>query len=203
MKFVTLFASLVFFRSLCHAFAAYSTSEEANFVKFRPFRRSSFDPYAIVLPIDSGPTIGQSAGHSPLEHSISHSSIGRSLISGASIDGHYPYRLNESHAEHSDNFHTTKKAMRNLLSNELSSNLRKSNASSRDHLNGELLAYSFKKQLAYQKLQVAPKWCRCQLQKMQRIVNGQTAEPNQIPWQVSLAERSQHFCGVSGRICRN
>lgn len=199
MKLVTLFASLLFLRSLCYIFAAHSSSEEANFVKsFRPFRKSTFDPAAII-PIDSGSTSGQNAGRNPLDHRISHSSIGHSLISGPSIDGHDPYRLNESLkiSDYSDNFHTYKHAMRNLVSNELSSNLRRFNASMTNLTSDQLVASSFKKKLGYKKLQVAPKSCRCQLQKMQRIVNGQTAEPNQIPWQVSLAERNQHFCGES------
>ena len=181
MKFVTFLASLVFV--LCRV-SIDSLSEDANPGKFRLLRKSSFDPSTIVR-IDSG-SISQATGHSQIDHSINPNSIG--LIASPPIDAHYPYRFDENQAERSDNFHTYKNAMRSLLSNKLNSNIRKSNFTGpKEKFSHDSTAadqpLSFQRQLAYKKLQ-APKSCRCQLQKMQRIVNGQTAEPNQIPWQV-------------------
>lgn len=173
MKFVTFLASLVFV--LCRV-SFDSSSEDANFVKFRRLRKSSFDS-ATIVRIDSS-SISQATGHTQIDHSINSNTIG--LIASPPIDGHYPYRFDENHADRSDNFHTYKNAMRNLLSNKLNSNLRKSNLTDHTATDKPL---SFQRQLAYKKLQ-SSKSCRCQLQKMQRIVNGQTAEPNQIPWQV-------------------
>ena len=185
MKFVILLLVFV----LCHV-PSHSESEDDHLVRFRLLRKSNFDPAAIVR-IDSS-SISQT-----VDHSISTHSIGHNLISP--IDGHY--RFDENQSERSDNFHTYKNAMRNLFSNKLNSNL-KFNSTGQRNLSYDLSTdqpYPFQKRLAYKKLQ-SSKSCRCQLQKMQRIVNGQTAEPNQIPWQVSLAERNSHFCGESIKL---
>ena len=191
MKIVTLLTSLVF--ALCRVSVCLE-SQDANFVRFRPLRKFSFDR-ATIVRIESS-SISQTVGHSPIDHAISANSIGHNLIGSPSIDSHYPF--DESHAERSVSFQTYKNAMRNLLSSKLSSNLRRSNSTGRpdSHDPAADRPFSFSRQLAYKKLQ-ANKSCRCQLQKSQRIVNGQTAEPNSIPWQVSLAERNSHFCGGS------
>lgn len=37
--------------------------------------------------------------------------------------------------------------------------------------------------------------CKCTLPAFPRIIGGDQASPNSIPWQISLAQYNQHICG--------
>lgn len=43
--------------------------------------------------------------------------------------------------------------------------------------------------------QITSKDCKCTLPAFPRIIGGDQAAPNSIPWQISLAQYNQHICG--------
>lgn len=164
------------------------------------------------LNLISSNSIDQSSGHNlNSDKSIAHklltnSSINhQSSIYSHSIDSNFY----DNHLDQLDNFNSYKNEVKKLFVNKLNTNLNvieedqksliKDNLTI-DHL-PVLSRDRYEHKLINKKFQ-SLKQCKCQIQRKQRslrknyIVNGQNAEPNSVPWIVSIAEKNSHFCGV-------